>query len=163
MIDRSEQLKNYAIAAVCVVVCIFFISYSFYLIKKVEAQNKLNEEIMLKVDEVYNDYKLALETEADVKMQIFEKVDEVYNDYKIVLAAETDAKMKIFERSEAVATIINEISLIISTRVLENEDAIGHAEADMMIIDSLKKIQDINPRLADIVSIINREFIRNRR
>ena len=40
MIDRSEQLKNYAIAAVCVVVCIFFISYSFYLIKKVEeAQN----------------------------------------------------------------------------------------------------------------------------
>ena len=138
MIDRSEQLKNYAIAAVCVVVCVFFISYSFYLIKKVEAQNKLNEEIMLKVDEVYNDYKL-------------------------VLAAETDAKMKIFERSEAVTTIINEISLIISTRLLENEDAVGHAEADMMIIDSLKKIQDINPRLAEIVSIINREFIRNRR
>ena len=138
MIDKSEQIKNYAICGVCITAIIFFISYAFYLNKKIEIQNKMNELIIFKVDEIYNDYKLLLESNID-------------------------AKNRLVEKSELTATVINEISMIISSRVLEEQGVIGPSEADMLVIDSINKIKQINSRIAEIISLVNKTIIKNRR
>jgi|AACY02.9.fsa_nt_gi hypothetical protein len=138
MIDKSEQIKNYAICGVCVAAIIFFISYAFYLNKKIEMQNSMNKLIIYTVDEIYNDYKRLLESNID-------------------------SKNRLIEKSELTAEVINEISMVISARILEEQGAIRRAEADMMVVDSIHKINSINPRIAKIISLINKTIIKNRR
>ena len=138
MIDKSEQIKNYAICGVCIAAIIFFISYAFYLNKKIEIQNKMNELTISKVDEIYNDYKLLLEHNLD-------------------------AKHRLIAKSELTATVINEITMILSSRYLEEQDVISRTEADIIVVDSIHKINSINPRIAEILSLINKSIIKNRR
>jgi len=144
MLDKSEKIKNYSIAIACIVVCIFFVSYIFYLNKKIEVQSKLNKDIIV------------------LNKDIIVKVDQLYEDYKLAVKIQSDAQLALYERSESVAKFINEISLIVSTRFLESEELLRHAEADMIVIDSIRNLQEINPRITNIINILNKKFINSR-
>ena len=58
--------------------------------------------------------------------------------------------------------LLNEGSLIFSIRLMESENMMDPAQADMMVIESISEIEKVNPRLADIVTAFNRKYINSR-
>ena len=95
-------------------------------------------------------------------MKVEEKVDRVYNDYKSLINRQISMQESIEENANNAGVLFNEGSLIFSVRLMESEDMIDPAQADMMIIESISQIKKVNPRIADIVSTFNRKYINSR-
>ena len=95
-------------------------------------------------------------------MKVEEKVDRVYNDYKSLIDRQISMQESIEENANNAGVLFNEGSLIFSVRLMESEDMIDPAQADMMIIESISQIKKVNPRIADIVSTFNRKYINSR-
>ena len=141
MANSSENIKNYSITLLCVIVSAFIIFLGFYL--KTTAENKLiaQKEVLAKVEE---------------------KVDIVYNDYKSLIDRQISMQESIEENANNAGVLLNEGSLIFSVRLMESENMIDPAQADMMVIESISQIKKVNPRIADIVSTFNRKYINSR-
>ena len=141
MANSSENIKNYSITLLCVIVSAFIIFLGFYL--KTTAENKLiaQKEVLAKVEE---------------------KVDIVYNDYKSLIDRQISMQESIEENANNAGVLFNEGSLIFSVRLMESENMIDPAQADMMVIESISQIKKVNPRIADIVSTFNRKYINSR-
>ena len=141
MANSSENIKNYSITLLCIIVSAFIIFLGFYL--KTTAENKLiaQKEVLMKVEE---------------------KVDRVYNDYKSLIDRQISMQESIEENANNAGVLFNEGSLIFSVRLMESEDMIDPAQADMMVIESISQIKKVNPRIADIVSTFNRKYINSR-
>ena len=95
-------------------------------------------------------------------MKVEEKVDRVYNDYKSLIDRQISMQESIEENANNAGVLFNEGSLIFSVRLMESEDMIDPAQADMMVIESISQIKKVNPRIADIVSTFNRKYINSR-
>ena len=141
MANSSENIKNYSITLLCVIVSAFIIFLGFYL--KTTAENKLiaQKEVLVKIEE---------------------KVDIVYNDYKSLIDRQISMQESIEENANNAGVLLNEGSLIFSVRLMESENMIDPAQADMMVIESISQIKKVNPRIADIVSTFNRKYINSR-
>ena len=141
MANSSENIKNYSITLLCVIVSAFIIFLGFYL--KTTAENKLiaQKEVLVKIEE---------------------KVDIVYNDYKSLIDRQISMQESIEENANNAGVLFNEGSLIFSVRLMESENMIDPAQADMMVIESISQIKKVNPRIADIVSTFNRKYINSR-
>tara|TARA_Y100000741_G_scaffold110581_1_gene83056 strand:+ start:41 stop:466 length:426 start_codon:yes stop_codon:yes gene_type:complete len=141
MANSSENIKNYSITLLCIIASAFIIFLGFYL--KTTAENKLiaQKEVLMKVEE---------------------KVDRVYNDYKSLIDRQISMQESIEENANNAGVLFNEGSLIFSVRLMESEDMIDPAQADMMVIESISQIKKVNPRIADIVSTFNRKYINSR-
>ena len=69
MSDSSNKFKNYSIATLCIVACIFLISILYLLnngIKQYKEQlvlqSQVQEEIIQQISTAYEDYKLYIDT-----------------------------------------------------------------------------------------------------
>ena len=51
---------------------------------------------------------------------------------------------------------------IFSARLMESENMISRSDADLLVIDSISKIKQTNQTLAELISIINRNWINKR-
>ena len=69
---------------------------------------------------------------------------------------------RIEENANSAGVLLNEGSLIFSIRLMESENMMDPAQADMMVIESISEIEKVNPRLADIVTAFNRKYINSR-
>ena len=202
MSDHSNKFKNYTIATLCLVSCIFLISILYFInngIKEYKQQillqSKFQEEIIsniseayqdyknyhdaqiiaqqeifdktfLNISEAYQDYKNYHDAQIDVQQEIVDKaflnISEAYQDYKNYLDAQIATQQDIVDKANASSTILREISVIFSTRLLEEEDMISKAEADILVLDSIREIKKISPRIAEMISIFNKKFINSR-
>ena len=144
MADHSEKYKNYAIATLCLVSCIFLISILYFI------NNGIKE------------YKQQILLQSKFQEEINLNISEAYKDYKNLLDKRMIAQQKIVDRAEASSTVLSEISLIVSTRLLEEENMISKAEADILVLDSIREIKNISPRIAEMISIFNKKFINTR-
>ena len=141
MANSSENIKNYSITLLCIIASAFIIFLGFYL--KTTAQNKAiaQKEILTKVEQ---------------------KVDSVYNDYMSLIDRQILMQERIEENANSVGVLLNEGSLIFSVRLMESENMMNPAQADMMVLESISAIEKVNPRLADIVTAFNRKYINSR-
>tara|TARA_B100000131_G_scaffold196128_1_gene188533 strand:- start:842 stop:1267 length:426 start_codon:yes stop_codon:yes gene_type:complete len=141
MANSSENIKNYSITLLCVIASAFIIFLGFYL--KTTSENKAlaQKEVLSKVEE---------------------KVDKVYNDYKSLVDRQIMLQERIEENANNAGILFNEGALIFSVRLMESEKMIDPAQADMMVIEAISEIKKANPRIADIVSTINRKYINSR-
>ena len=173
MSDHSNKFKNYTIATLCLVSCIFLISILYFInngIKEYKQQillqSKFQEEIISNISEAYQDYKNYHDAQIDVQQEIVDKaflnISEAYQDYKNYLDAQIATQQDIVDKANASSTILREISVIFSTRLLEEEDMISKAEADILVLDSIREIKKISPRIAEMISIFNKKFINSR-
>ena len=138
MANSSENIKNYSIAALCVIASAFIIFLGFYLKSTAENKALAQKEVLKKVEE---------------------KVDRVYDDYKSLIDRQVLMQERIEENANNAGVLINEGSLIFSVRLMESERMIDAAQADMMVIESISEIKKVNPRVADIVATFNRKYI----
>lgn len=141
MANSSENIKNYSIAALCVIASAFIIFLGFYLKSTAENKALAQKEVIRKVEE---------------------KVDRVYDDYKSLIDRQVLMQERIEENANNAGVLINEGSLIFSVRLMESERMIDAAQADMMVIESISEIKKVNPRVADIVATFNRKYINSR-
>ena len=139
MANSSENIKNYSIAALCVIASAFIIFLGFYLKSTAENKALAQKEVLRKVEE---------------------KVDRVYDDYKSLIDRQVLMQERIEENANNAGVLINEGSLIFSVRLMESERMIDAAQADMMVIESISEIKKVNPRVADIVATFNRKYIK---
>ena len=141
MANSSENIKNYSITLLCIIASAFIIFLGFYL--KTTAENKAiaQKEILTKVEQ---------------------KVDSVYNDYMSLIDRQILMQERIEENANSVGVLLNEGSLIFSVRLMESENMMNPAQADMMVLESISAIEKVNPRLADIVTAFNRKYINSR-
>ena len=141
MANSSENIKNYSIAALCVIASAFIIFLGFYLKSTAENKALAQKEVLRKVEE---------------------KVDRVYDDYKSLIDRQVLMQERIEENANNAGVLINEGSLIFSVRLMESERMIDATQADMMVIESISEIKKVNPRVADIVATFNRKYINSR-
>tara|TARA_B100000073_G_scaffold225891_1_gene188314 strand:+ start:137 stop:550 length:414 start_codon:yes stop_codon:yes gene_type:complete len=137
MANSSENIKNYSITLLCIIASAFIIFLGFYLKNTAESKAIAQKEILTKVDSIYDDYKSLIDR------QIF-------------------MQERIEENANSAGVLLNEGSLIFSIRLMESENMMDPAQADMMVIESISEIEKVNPRLADIVTAFNRKYINSR-
>ena len=137
MANSSENIKNYSITLLCIIASAFIIFLGFYLKNTAESKAIAQKEILTKVDSIYDDYKSLIDR------QIF-------------------MQERIEENANSAGVLLNEGSLIFSIRLMESENMMDPAQADMMVIESISEIEKVNPRLADIVAAFNRKYINSR-
>ena len=82
MSDSSAKLKNYSIATLCIVVCIFLISILYILnngIKQYKEQlvlqSEIQGELIQKVSTAYDDYKLYIDSQIAAQQEIVDKAN----------------------------------------------------------------------------------------
>ena len=46
---------------------------------------------------------------------------------------------------------------------MEDQDMISQTDADLLVVDNILKIKRSNPSLAELVSLLNKTYIQNRR
>ena len=141
MANSSENIKNYSIAALCVIASAFIIFLGFYLKSTAENKAIAQKEVLRKVEE---------------------KVDRIYDDYKSLIDRQVLMQERIEQNANNAGVLINEGSLIFSVRLMESERMLDPAQADMMVIESISEIKKVNPRVADIVATFNRKYINSR-
>ena len=144
MSDSSNKFKNYSIATLCIVACIFLISILYLL------NNGIKQ------------YKEQLVLQSQVQEEIIQQISTVYEDYKLYVDTQIAAQQKIIDKANNSSVILSEITSIVGTRFLENERMIDKGEADKLVNDSILIIEKISPRFGDLVSIINRKYINER-
>ena len=141
MANSSENIKNYSITLLCIIASAFIIFLGFYLKNTAESKAIAQKQILTKVEQ---------------------KVDSVYNDYKSLIDRQIFMQERIEENANSAGVLLNEGSLIFSIRLMESENMMDPAQADMMVIESISEIEKVNPRLADIVTAFNRKYINSR-
>jgi len=145
MSDSSNKFKNYSIATLCIVACIFLISILYLL------NNGIKQ------------YKEQLVLQSQVQEEIIQQISTVYEDYKLYIDTQIAAQQEIIDKANNSSVILSEITSIVGTRFLENERIIDKGEADKLVNDSILIIEKISPRFGDLVSIINRKYINERK
>ena len=144
MSEHSNKFKNYTIATLCLVSCIFLISILYFI------NNGIKE------------YKQQILLQSKFQEEINLNISEAYKDYKNLLDKRMIAQQKIVDRAETSSNVLSEIAVIVSTRLLEEENMISKAEADILVLESIREIKNISPRIAEMISIFNKKFINNR-
>ena len=144
MSDSSSKFKNYSIATLCIVACIFLISILYFL------NNGIKQ------------YKEQLVLQSQVQEEIIQQISTAYEDYKLYIDTQIAAQQEIIDKANNSSVILSEITSIVGTRFLENERIIDKGEADKLVNDSILIIEKISPRFGDLVSIINRKYINER-
>ena len=144
MSEHSNKFKNYTIATLCLVSCIFLISILYFI------NNGIKE------------YKQQILLQSKFQEEINLNISEAYKDYKNLLDKRMIAQQKIVARAEASSNVLSEIAVIVSTRLLEEENMISKAEADILVLDSIREIKNISPIIAEMISIFNKKFINTR-
>ena len=144
MINSSEKLKNYSIALLCIVASLFLIFYAIYLNNKIKVQ----ENLITKLEEIKTEISLSF--------------NKVYDDYKFAIDEQRELQLSIKENAEDAGEAFNGVITIFSARLMESENMISESDADLLVIDSISKIKQTNPTLAELISIINRNWINRR-
>lgn len=144
MSNNSEKLKNYSITLLCFAITFFLIFYAFYLNNKIKVQQNL----ITKVEEI--------------KTEISLNFNKVYDDYKFAIDEQRELQLSIKQNAENAGETFNGLITIFSARLMEGEDMISESDADLLVIDSISKIKQTNPTLAELISIINRNWINRR-
>ena len=144
MIKNSEQLRNYSITLLCVVATFFLIFYAIYLNNKIKVQ----QDLITKVEEI--------------KTEISLNFNKVYDDYKFAIDEQRELELSFKENVENAGQVFNGIITIFSARIMEDERMISRSDADILVIDSISKIKKSNQTLAELISIINRNWINKR-
>ena len=142
--NNSEKLKNYSITLLCFAVTFFLIFYAIYLNNKIKVQQNL----LTKVEEI--------------KTELSLNFNKVYDDYKFAIDEQRELQLSIKENAEDAGEAFNGLITIFSARLMENENMISKSDADLLVIDSISKIKQTNPTLAELISIINRNWINRR-
>ena len=122
----------------------FLIFYAIYLNNKIKVQQNL----ITKVEEI--------------KTEISLNFNKVYDDYKFAIDEQRELQLSIKENAENAGEVFNGLITIFSARLMESEDMIPRSDADLLVIDSISKIKQTNPTLAELISIINRNWINRR-
>lgn len=144
MINGSEKIRNYSIAILCIVATFFLIFYAIYLNNKIKVQ----QDLITKVEEI--------------KTEISLNFNKVYDDYKFTIDEQRELQLSIKENAENAGQAFNGLITIFSARLMESEDMISKSDADLLVIDSISKIKQTNSTLAELISIINRNWINKR-
>jgi len=144
MSNNSEKIRNYSITLLCIVATFFLIFYAIYLNNKIKVQQNL----ITKVEEI--------------KTEISLNFNKVYDDYKFAIDEQRELQLSIKENAEDAGEAFNGLITIFSARLMENENMISKSDADLLVIDSISKIKQTNPTLAELISIINRNWINRR-
>ena len=148
MINRSEKIRNYSIAILCIVATFFLIFYTIYLNNKIKAQQNL----ITKIEEI----------KEEIKTEISLNFNKVYDDYKFAIDEQRELQLSIKENAENAGHAFNGMITIFSARLMESENMISRSDADLLVIDSISKIKQTNQTLAELISIINRNWINKR-
>ena len=133
MSNNSEKIRNYSITLLCIVATFFLIFYAIFLNNKIKVQKDL-----------------------------LTKVDEIYKEYKFTIDEQRELQLSIKENAENAGEAFNSIITIFSARLMESENMISRSDADLLVIDSISKIKQSNQTLAELISIINRNWINKR-
>jgi len=173
MINRSEKIRNYSIAILCIVATFFLIFYTIYLNNKIKVQQNL----ITKIEEIKEEIKteislnvnkkikaqqdLIIELEK-IKTEISLNFNKVYDDYKFAIDEQRELQLSIKENAENAGHAFNGMITIFSARLMESENMISRSDADLLVIDSISKIKQTNQTLAELISIINRNWINKR-
>ena len=144
MSDSSAKFKNYSVASLCIIACIFLISILYIL------NNGIKQ------------YKEQLVLQSEIQEELILKVSTAYDDYKLYIDTQIAAQQEIVNKANNSSIILSEITSIIGTRFMENERMLNKAEADNIVNDSIIIIKEISPRLADLVTNINKKYINER-
>ena len=144
MQNNSENIRNYSITFLCIVAAFFLIFYTIYLNNKIKVQ----QELLTKVD--------------DTKTELFMNIDRVYEDYKFYVDEQMTSQANLKKNAEKAGEAFNGIVTIFSARLMESEDMISRGDADLLVIESISKIKKTNQTLAELISIINRNWINRR-
>ena len=144
MINNSEKLRNYSIALLCVGATFFLIFCAIYLNNKIKAQ----QDLISKVEEI--------------KTELSLNFNKVYDDYKLAIDEQRALQLSIKENAENAGEAFNGMITIFSARLMESENMISRSDADLLVIDSISKIKQSNQTLAELISIINRNWINKR-
>ena len=144
MSDSSAKFKNYSVASLCIIDCIFLISILYLL------NNGIKQ------------YKEQLVLQSEIQEELILKVSTAYDDYKLYIDTQIAAQQEIVNKANNSSIILSEITSIIGTRFMENERMLNKAEADNIVNDSIIIIKEISPRLGDLVSNINTKYINER-
>ena len=142
--NNSEKIKNYSITLFCVAAIFFLIFYAIYLNNKIKVQ----QDLVIKVEEI--------------KTELSLNFNKVYDDYKFIIDEQRKLELSFKEDAENVGQVLNGIITIFSARLMEDERMISRADADLLVIDSISKIKKSNQSLAELISIINRNWINKR-
>tara|TARA_E500000178_G_scaffold343355_1_gene390005 strand:+ start:438 stop:839 length:402 start_codon:yes stop_codon:yes gene_type:complete len=133
MSNNSEKIRNYSITLLCIVATFFLIFYTIYLNNKIKVQ----QDLITKVEEIYDDYKFAIDEQRELQLSIK-------------------------ENAENAGQTFNGMITIFSARLMESENMISESDADLLVMDSISKIKQTNSTLAELISIINRNWINKR-
>ena len=144
MSDSSAKFKNYSVASLCIIACIFLISILYIL------NNGIKQ------------YKEQLVLQSEIQEELILKVSTAYDDYKLYIDTQIAAQQEIVDKANNSSIILSEITSIIGTRFMENERMLNKAEADNIVNDSIIIIKEISPRLGDLVTNINKKYINER-
>ena len=144
MSNNSEKIRNYSITLLCIVATFFLIFYAIYLNNKIKVQQNL----ITKVEEI--------------KTEISLNFNKVYDDYKFTIDEQRELQLSIKENAENAGQTFNGMITIFSARLMESENMISKSDADLLVIDSISKIKQTNSTLAELISIINRNWINKR-
>ena len=121
MSNNSEKIRNYSITLLCIVATFFLIFYTIYLNNKIKVQ----QDLITKVEEIYDDYKFAIDEQRELQLSIK-------------------------ENAENAGQAFNGMITIFSARLMESENMISRSDADLLVIDSISKIKQSNQTLKEI-------------
>ena len=108
---------------------------------------------------IYNAIIIELEK---IKTEISLNFNKVYDDYKFAIDEQRELQLSIKENAENAGHAFNGMITIFSARLMESENMISRSDADLLVIDSISKIKQTNQTLAELISIINRNWINKR-
>tara|TARA_B110000037_G_C17089196_1_gene493286 strand:+ start:1597 stop:2031 length:435 start_codon:yes stop_codon:yes gene_type:complete len=144
MSNNSEKIRNYSITLLCIVATFFLIFFAIYLNNKIKVQ----QDLVVKVE--------------DIKTELSLNFNKVYDDYKFAIDEQRELQLSITENAKNAGEAFNGMITIFSARLMESEDMISKSDADLLVIDSISKIKQTNQTLAELISIINRNWINKR-
>ena len=104
-------------------------------------------------------YAIYLNNKIKVQQELLTKV---YEDYKFYVDEQMTSQANLKKNAEKAGEAFNGIVTIFSARLMESEEMISKSDADLLVIDSISKIKQTNKPLAELISIINRNWINKR-
>ena len=100
--------------------------------------------------------------QSQVQEEIIQQISTAYEDYKLYIDSQIAAQQEIVIKANNSSVILSEIISIVGARFFENERVLDKGEADKLVNDSILIIENISPRLSDLISNINRKYINER-
>ena len=100
--------------------------------------------------------------QSQVQEEIIQQISTAYEDYKLYIDSQIAAQQEIVNKANNSSVILSEIISIVGARFFENERVLDKGETDKLVNDSILIIENISPRLSDLISNINRKYINER-